>query len=60
MPITLPADSVGLVTPQTIQFNEPLLLACGKTLDNYQLVYETPGAVTEVPLEFEFTDLPLP
>lgn len=43
MPITLPADSVGLVTPQTIQFNEPLLLACGKTLDNYQLVYETYG-----------------
>lgn len=43
MPITLPADSVGLVTPQTIQFNEPLLLACGKTLDNYQLFYETYG-----------------
>ena len=43
MPITLPADSVGLVTPQTIQFNEPLLLACGKTLDNYQLIYETYG-----------------
>ena len=43
MPITLPADSVGLVTPQTIQFNEPLLLSCGKTLDNYQLIYETYG-----------------
>ncbi|WP_169975395.1 hypothetical protein [Tautonia rosea] len=27
---------------------------------NYQLVYETPGAVTEIPLEFEFTDIPLP
>lgn len=43
MPITLPADSVGLVTPQTIQFDEPLLLACGKTLDTYQLIYETYG-----------------
>lgn len=43
MLITLPADSVGLVTPQTIHFSEPLLLACGKTLQHYQLVYETYG-----------------
>ncbi len=43
MPLTLPADSVGLVTPQTFHFSEPLLLACGKTLDNYQLVVETYG-----------------
>lgn len=43
MPITIPADSVGLVTPQTIQFTEPLTLACGKTLDRYELIYETYG-----------------
>ena len=45
MQITLPADSVGLVTPQTIHFAEPLLLASGKTLENYQLVYETYGTL---------------
>lgn len=43
MPTTIPADSVGLVTPQTIHFEEPLLLACGKTLAHYDLVYETYG-----------------
>lgn len=43
MQITLPADSVGLVTPQTIHFTEPLLLACGKTLEAYDLIYETYG-----------------
>ncbi len=43
MPDTFPADSVGLVTPQTLSFSEPLLLSCGKTLDQYQLVVETYG-----------------
>lgn len=43
MPTTIPADSVGLVTPQTIQFTEPLTLASGKTLDRYELIYETYG-----------------
>ncbi len=43
MPITLPADSVGLVTPQKAHFDEPLALACGKTLAAYDLVYETYG-----------------
>lgn len=38
-----PADSVGLVTPQHQAFNEPLRLACGKTLPRYDLVYETYG-----------------
>jgi hypothetical protein len=33
--------------------------APGKPAD-YQLVYETPGAVETIPLEFEFTDVPLP
>jgi homoserine O-acetyltransferase len=43
MPTTFPADSVGLVTPEVMQFAEPLLLACGRTLDSYELVYETYG-----------------
>lgn len=43
MPDVIPADSVGLVAPQTLHFSQPLLLACGKTLDEYQLVYETYG-----------------
>ena len=45
MPNELPANSVGIVTPQTLHFSEPLLLACGKTLSNYQLVYETYGTL---------------
>lgn len=43
MPDFIPADSVGLVSPQTHHFTQPLLLACGRTLDEYQLVYETYG-----------------
>jgi homoserine O-acetyltransferase/O-succinyltransferase len=39
----LPIDSVGIVTPHTMHFSEPLLLACGRTLSDYQLVYETYG-----------------
>ncbi|TBU96188.1 homoserine O-succinyltransferase MetX [Phytopseudomonas dryadis] len=36
-------DSVGLVTPQIAQFAEPLALACGRSLADYQLIYETYG-----------------
>lgn len=43
MPDTIPADSVGLVTPQVAQFDEALVLACGQTLPTYQLIYETYG-----------------
>ncbi len=43
MPDTIPADSVGLVTPQVFQFDTPLELACGRTLSEYQLVVETYG-----------------
>ncbi len=43
MPETLPANSVGLVTPQTLQFNEPLNLQGGKVLPSYELIYETYG-----------------
>lgn len=43
MPQQIPADSVGIVTPQIAHFDEPLNLRSGKTLNNYQLVYETYG-----------------
>lgn len=45
MPDTLPADSVGLVTPQSTCFEAPLPLDCGRTLADYELVYETYGTL---------------
>ncbi|GAA5315085.1 MAG: homoserine O-acetyltransferase [Candidatus Pelagadaptatus aseana] len=38
-----PEDSVGLVTPQTFHFDEPLTLASGRELKAYDLVVETYG-----------------
>jgi homoserine O-acetyltransferase len=40
-----PSDSVGLITPQTLVFNEPLALDCGRTLSHYTLIYETYGTL---------------
>jgi homoserine O-acetyltransferase len=45
MPDSLPTDSVGLVTPQTLHVNTPLTLDCGRVLANYDLVYETYGSL---------------
>ncbi|WP_420195054.1 homoserine O-succinyltransferase MetX [Marinobacter sp. GH_1] len=45
MPDSLPSDSVGLVSPQTIHFDKPIELACGQTLDSYDLVVETYGTL---------------
>lgn len=45
MPKILPENSVGLVTPTTYVFDEPLSLACGRTLNQYQLVVETYGTL---------------
>ena len=45
MPTVLPPDSVGLVTPQTLAFDEPLTLDSGKTLPRYELVIETYGTL---------------
>jgi len=42
-PAPASAGSVGLVTPQTAHFDEPLTLACGRVLSAYDLVYETYG-----------------
>lgn len=43
MPESIPADSVGLVSPKAAHFDEPLVLDCGRTLTQYDLVYETYG-----------------
>lgn len=40
-----PADSVGLVSPQTLDIDQPLQLDCGRSLPSYQLVYETYGTL---------------
>ena len=47
MPDAIPADSVGLVTPQTIHFSQPLQLSCGQVLEEYDLVIETYGQLNE-------------
>jgi homoserine O-acetyltransferase len=47
MPETIPADSVGIVTPQKLHFDQPLALSCGKELADYDLVYETYGELNE-------------
>lgn len=45
MPDILPDDSVGIVTPKTVHFDQPLTLRCGQTLDEYDIVYETYGTL---------------
>ncbi|MBK4988774.1 homoserine O-succinyltransferase MetX [Pseudomonas sp. S36] len=45
MSTVFPEDSVGLVLPQTARFDEPLALACGRSLISYELVYETYGTL---------------
>ena len=46
MPQTLPPDSVGLVTPQTLHVDTPLTLVCSRVLESYDLVYETYGTLS--------------
>lgn len=41
--VDFPADSVGLVTPQALQFDQSLALECGSHLDSWQLMVETYG-----------------
>ena len=47
MPAVIPANSVGLVKPTTVQFNQPLTLSSGSILDSYELVIETYGTLNE-------------
>ncbi len=47
MPETIPADSVGLVSPKTLHIDSPLLLDCGRTLASYDLIYETYGELNQ-------------
>lgn len=42
---TFAADSVGLVTPQRFQFDEPLPLANGRQLESFELMVETYGTL---------------
>ena len=44
---TIPEDSVGLVTPEVYHFDEPLVLACGRTLEEYDLIVETYGTLNQ-------------
>ena len=39
----LPADCVGYVTPQSLHFDAPLELDCGRTLPDFDLTFETYG-----------------
>ena len=43
MPQTIPADSVGLVSPETQHFDAPLALDSSVVLETYDLCYETYG-----------------
>lgn len=43
MPETIPADSVGLVTPQKLVYDAPIDLDCGRSLPGFEMVYETYG-----------------
>jgi len=43
MPRTIPENSVGIVTPQRLHFDEPLVLRSGKSIASYDLMVETYG-----------------
>ncbi|VAW71228.1 Homoserine O-acetyltransferase [hydrothermal vent metagenome] len=47
MPETIPDNSVGLVTPESIYFKQSLALDCGREIENYTLVYETYGQLNQ-------------
>lgn len=43
--MTLPADSVGLVSTQQFVYEQPFALCCGRDLPGFELVYETYGTL---------------
>lgn len=38
-------NSVGIITPQTLHFAEPLTLECNRTLPSFDLIFETYGTL---------------
>ena len=40
-------NSVGIVTPKTVEIKQKLDLDCGKTLENFSLIYETYGKLNK-------------
>lgn len=42
-----PSDSVGLVSPVVAEFKQPLALACGRQLNEYEIIYETYGELNQ-------------
>jgi homoserine O-acetyltransferase len=47
MPDSIPADSVGLVSPQTLHIDIPIQLESNRSLPEYDLVYETYGVLNQ-------------
>ena len=47
MTTSIPADSVGLVSPQTQVFDTPIKLDCGEILDGFEIIFETYGELNE-------------
>lgn len=47
MPDKIPANSVGLVTPQNLHIDSPLTLESGRILPAHDLVYETYGELNQ-------------
>lgn len=45
MPSSIPADSVGVVVPQQMDFAEPVTLSSGRTLTGVRILYETYGTL---------------
>ncbi len=41
------SSSVGIVRPELATFSDPLVLACGVTLQSFELIYETYGRLNE-------------
>ena len=41
------AGSVGIITPQTFHFSEPLTLECNRTLPSFDLIIETYGTLNQ-------------
>lgn len=45
MPEIIPEDSVGIVTPKTMEFNDSFEFHCGQSIPHFQIVYETYGTL---------------